>query len=82
MRRNLDARLARVARAHIAAMSPSELPELRDCLRLGACLSIRVALREQLARLHSSSTPCDELTPGDAVAVELADILDRFKVPP
>ena len=79
MRRNLDARLARVAKAKIAAMSLSDLMELQNRLRFGARVSIRAALREQLARLDAGSTPADELRLGDAIAVELAGILDTFE---
>ena len=70
MRRNLDARLARVARAKIAAMSPSDLTELRERLRFGARVSIHAALREQLARLQQEHRDLDaaisalQTTPG------------------
>jgi hypothetical protein len=79
LRRNLDARLARVARAKIAVMPPSGLAELHERLRFGARVSIHAALREQLARLDAGSTPSGEPVLGDAVAAELAGILDTFE---
>lgn len=60
-------------------MSPSDLTELRERLRFGARVSIHAALREQLARLDAGSTPSGELRLGDAVAAELAGILDTFE---